>query len=65
MTTRAFDFAMKAMDVLGEADLMVAPQMPTNCMCRAGAEIGGVDPFTARKIYRAMLAAALEHLVEE
>jgi len=64
MTTQAFEFAMRAMDILGDADLMVAPQMPTNYMCRAGAEIGGVDPFTAKKIYRAMLAAALEHLVE-
>lgn len=64
MTTQAFEFAMKAMDVLGDADLIVAPQTPTNHMCRAGAEIGGVDPFTAKRIYGAMLAAALEHLAE-
>ena|GEM_PF-5153355 len=65
MRSPAFDFALKAMDVLGEADLMILPQEPSNYMCMMGAEIAGVDPFTAKKMYRAMLAAAIEHAFED
>ena len=61
----AFEFALKALDILGEADLMILPMEPSNYMCLMGAEIGGVDAITAKKIYRAMLAEAIEHAFED
>lgn len=52
--------AQNALRRLGEAHLSIVPQSPSQYMCAIGAQVGGVDLFTARRIYRAMLAAAYQ-----
>ena len=52
--------AVNALRRLGEAHLSIVPQSPSQYMCAVGAQVGGVDLFTARRIYRAMVAAAYE-----
>jgi hypothetical protein len=52
--------AVNALRRLGEANLSVVPQSPSQYMCAVGAQVGGVDLFTARRVYRAMVAAAYE-----
>jgi hypothetical protein len=52
--------ALHALQRLSEAHLSVVPQSPSQYMCAVGAQVGGVDLFTARRIYRAMVAAAYE-----
>lgn len=45
---------------LREAHIALVPHTPSQYMCAMGAQAAGVDLFTARRIYRAMLAAAEE-----
>lgn len=52
--------ALHALQRLNDAHLSVVPQAPSQYMCAVGAQVGGVDLFTARRIYRAMVAAAYE-----
>jgi hypothetical protein len=52
--------ALNALQRLNDAQLAIVPQCPTQYMCAIGAQAGGVDLFTARRIYRAMLAASQE-----
>lgn len=57
---RARARALHALRRLGEANLSIVPQSPSQYMCAIGAQVGGVDLFTARRVYRAMIAAAYE-----
>lgn len=50
--------ALDAVAGLPPCDLMLVPVEPDRCMLEAGAEAGGVDRFTASRIYRAMTRAA-------
>lgn len=52
--------ARRALARLNEAQLSIVPQNPSRYMCAMGAQAAGVDLFTARRVYRAMLAASLE-----
>lgn len=52
--------ALHALQRLHDAHLSIVPQSPSQYMCAMGAQAGGVDLITARRVYRAMLAAALE-----
>lgn len=52
--------ALHALQRLSEVHLSIVPQSPSQYMCAVGAQVGGVDLFTARRIYRAMVAAAYE-----
>jgi hypothetical protein len=52
--------ARRALERLNEAQLSIVPQNPSRHMCAMGAQAAGVDLFTARRVYRAMLAASME-----
>ena len=51
---------LRLIERLHDAHLSIVPQSPSQYMCAIGAQVGGVDLFTARRVYRAMLAASLE-----
>jgi hypothetical protein len=51
---------LQALERANIVPLSIVPQTPSQYMCAVGAQVGGVDLFTARRVYRAMLAAALE-----
>ncbi len=61
MTSRAFDIALCSFDFLRDAELVIAPENPDADMVSFGANAGGVDAATARKIYNAMIAWTKEN----
>lgn len=52
--------AERALAQLNAAHLSIVPHSPSQYMSAIGAQAGGVDIFTARRVYRAMLAASQE-----
>lgn len=59
-TTKSLDVTLRALEFLGQEDLMILPQTPSPYMCRVTAEICGIDPFTAKRVYQIMQACALD-----
>jgi hypothetical protein len=53
--------AKRALEQLHAAQMSIVPHNPTQYMIAIGAHAGGVDIITARRIYRAMLAASQNH----
>lgn len=53
--------AERALEQLHAAQMSIVPHNPTQYMNAIGAHAGGVDLMTARRIYRAMLAASQNH----
>jgi hypothetical protein len=53
----ALEHALRAVESMREVDLAVVPGVPSEPMVMAGAQAGQISPDTARRVYKAMLAA--------
>jgi len=48
------------LSVLEEIGIRLVPERPTDSMCKAGCMAADLDPQTVRRIYNAMLIAAID-----
>lgn len=59
-----FDRLLDMLQVLKEIDLALAPIIPTERMCQAGAQVAGISPADAKRVYTVMLMN-MTHISEE
>lgn len=52
------DELLDVLSVLKEIDLAISPIVPTERMCKAGADIGGISLELAKRVYVTMLLNA-------